>query len=335
VDRGNRVKLLIVGCGSVGKRHLGNFKTIGVDDIGAVDKRSDRLKEVQEKFSVKKVYSDLDAALNEKYDAAVVATPPSLHIPIATKLAENKCHLLIEKPISDNLDGIETLLKVVRDNKLILLVGYTYRFWPPLIKVEELLKKKILGRVYSVRIEFSEYLPDWHPWEDYRTFYMAKKELGGGAILDESHTIDFARWFFGEIKEISCINDKISTLEISSDDIAEMLVRFKSGVVGNIHLDIFGRSHRKNLEIICEKGNIYWDFYQNKVEIYYGDDKRWEIYPYNCERNLMFLEEAKHFLQCVRNGTPPKISGEDGVKTLKCVLAAIESSKTKKVIKMV
>lgn len=327
------MKLLVVGCGSVGKRHVGNFKSIGADDITAVDTRPDRLKEVQEKYGIKGL-SNFDTSMEEKYDAVVICTPPNSHIPIAIKAAEKGCHIMIEKPMSNSMEGISKLLDVAKRNNLIILIGYTYRFWPPLIKVEELLNEKAIGNIYSVRIEFSEYLADWHPWEDYRTFYMAKKELGGGAILDESHAIDFARWLFGEIKEVACFNDKLSSLEITSDDMAEILMRFESGVVGSIHLDIFGRAHRRNLEIIGEKGSIYWDFYQNEVKVYYANGKKWEAYPFNCDRNLMFVEEAKHFLDCIKNNKPPKISGEDGVKTLKCVLAAIESSKTKKVVRI-
>lgn len=327
------MKLLVVGCGSVGKRHVGNFKSIGVEDITAVDTRPDRLKEVQEKYGIKGL-SNFDKSMEEKYDAVVICTPPNSHIPIATKAAEKSCHIMIEKPMSNSMEGISKLLDVAKRNNLIILIGYTYRFWPPLIRVEELLNEKVIGNIYSVRIEFSEYLPDWHPWEDYRTFYMAKKELGGGAILDESHAIDFARWLFGEIKEIACFNDRLSNLEITSDDVAEILMRFESGVIGSIHLDIFGRAHRRNLEIIGEKGNIYWDFYQNEVKVYYANGKKWEVYPFNCDRNLMFVEDAKHFLDCVKNNKTPKISGEDGAKTLKCVLAAIESSKTKKVVRV-
>lgn len=327
------MKILVVGAGSVGKRHMGNLKSVGAD-VAAVDKRPDRLDEVREKLGIDSVYLDLDEALEQELDAAVIATPPSSHIPIATKLAEKNLHLLIEKPMADNMKGVDKLLKLVKKNKLVLMVGYTYRFWPPLMKVEELLKKKAVGEVYSVRIEFSEYLPDWHPWEDYRKFYMAKKELGGGAILDESHTVDFARWLFGEIEEIACYNQKISKLEITSDDVAEMLVRFKSGAIGNIHMDIFGRAHRKNMVVIGEKGDILWDFYQNEVKVYYAEQKKWETYPFSTDRNSMFVDEVKHFVDCVKNKKPPKVTGEDGARTLKCVMAAMESSRTKKVVKV-
>lgn len=328
------MKLLVVGCGSVGKRHIGNFKSIGVNNITAADSRQDRLKEVQEKYGIENLYSDFNKAMERDYDAVAICTPPNSHTPIAVRAAEKNCHILIEKPISNSMEGMDKLLNIAKKKHLVIMVGYTYRFWPPLIKVKELLTEKVIGDIYSVRIEFSEYLPDWHPWEDYRTFYMAKKEQGGGAILDESHTVDFARWLFGEIKEVACFNDKLSNLEITSDDIAEMLVRFESGAMGNIHLDIFGRAYRKNLEIIGGKGNMYWDFYQNKVEIYHAKEKKWEIYPFNCDRNVMFVEEVKHFLDCAEKNRTPKISGEDGAKTLKCVLAAIESSKTKKMVRI-
>ena len=143
---------------------------------------------------------------------------------------------------------------------------------------------------------------------------------------------DFARWIFGEIAEVACLNDKVSSLEISSDDAAILVVRFQSGVVGTIHMDIFGRAYQKSMEAIGEKGNLRWDFYKNQVALYHGDERRWEIFQFSQERNFMFLEEAKHFLDCISNEAAPPVDGKDGLKTLKCVMASVESSRTRQFV---
>lgn len=320
------MKLLVIGGGSIGKRHLGNFQKLGVSEIGIVDTRSDRRQEIAEKFGITALYESVDEALSEGYTAAVVAVPTHYHLDVAEKAVDKGLHLLIEKPISDRTERIQNLLKKAQEKSLTLMVGYTYRFWPPLQKIKELIDRGDIGRLYSVQITFSEYLPDWHPWEDYRSWFMARKEMGGGAILDESHTLDFARWLFGEAESVFCINGQFSHLEITSDDLAEMVVLFKSGAIANIHMDIYGRHHRKEMVIIGEKGNCYWDFYANQVRFYYGEGKTWQTWQFSCDRNDMFLAEARHFIDCIANNSKPVVDGFDGLKTLELILAAIESS---------
>ena len=327
------MRLLVVGCGSAGKRHLGNHQSLGVTDIGAVDTREDRREEVAQRFGVSQLYASMDEALANPWDAVVVTTPPSSHVPVARAALDHGAHTFIEKPISSTPDGVEDLITLAGQKKLVVMAGYTYRFWPPLQKFRELIQGGAIGKTYSVQITFSEYLPDWHPWEDYRSFYMASKEQGGGAILDESHTLDFARWIFGEVDEVACINNKVSHLEISSDDVALLLLRFRSGVVGTVHMDIFGRSYQKSMQAMGEKGNVRWDFYQNKIELYHGDQRRWEIFEFREERNYMFLEEAKHFQACISSGAVPPADGGDALNTLRCVTAGIESSRTGRFVK--
>ncbi|MEE9323980.1 MAG: Gfo/Idh/MocA family oxidoreductase [Dehalococcoidia bacterium] len=329
------MRLAIVGCGSSGKRHMGNFKALGVEEIAGVDPRTDRLEEARTRHGVTELYASLDEALaNKPFDAAVVCTPPVWHIPVATALINNGISLLIEKPLAVSVDGVEDMLQLAKRRGLVVITGYTYRFWPPLLKLKELLDENAVGQVYAVRVIFSEYLPDWHLWEDYRSWFMAKKEEGGGAILENSHTLDFVRWLFGEIKEISCFDEKVSRLEVTSDDIAVMLVRFASGAVGTIHQDIFGRLHQRSIDVLGERGNLHWDFFQNRVEWYNGDEKKREVFPFTCERNDMFVAEAKHLLRCIDGKEKPHIDGWDGLRTLECVLAALRSSETKQSVQL-
>ena len=321
-------RILVVGTGSAGKRHLGNIQSLGVKDLGAVDTRPDRRAEVTERFGVKQTYARLEEALQQRWDGVVVCTPPSSHVPVAAAAVKHGAHVLVEKPLSNSLEGTPELERLVRENGVTLTTGYTYRFWPALNKFRDLVLEGAIGRVYSVRIIFSEYLPDWHTWEDYRSFYMASQELGGGALLDESHTVDFARWIFGEVAEVAAVNGRVSNLEISSDDLGELVLRFRSGAVGSIHLDIFGRSYQKSMEAIGERGNLRWDYYQNKVELYHAEGRRWETFLFNDERNFMFLQEDQHFLRCIEGKATPRVDLQDGLRTLRCVLAARESSRT-------
>lgn len=322
------MRLLVVGCGSVGKRHLGNFQQLGVPHLGGVDPRSDRRQEVTQRLGISAVYASTEEALADKYNAVVVGVPTAYHLEVARQAIASGAHVLMEKPLSDRLEGLEKLLAEAKKKSLVFMVGYTYRFWPPLQTIKKLLDQEILGRLYSAQITFSEYLPDWHPWEDYRHWFMARKDLGGGAILDESHAIDLARCLLGEVASVFCVNGHFSHLEITSDDLSEMVVSFRSGAIGSLHMDIFGRHHRRDLAIMGEKGNISWDFYTNEVKLYQGDGKVWQTWKFSSERNDMFVAEARHFLDCIAGKATPPVDGYDGLKTLKVILAAIESSRT-------
>jgi predicted dehydrogenase len=326
-------RMLVVGCGSIGKRHIGNFQRLGVGHITAVETRPDRQDEVRQRFGLSRIVSTVQEALTESFDAAVICTPTAFHMGPAMELARRGVHLMIEKPISHDLAGVDELLAVCRDKRLVCFVAYVMRFYPPLRTVKRLLDEGAVGRVLSVRTENSSYLPDWHPWEDYRTFYMAKAAQGGGAILDESHTLDYMRWFFGEAARVWCLDDRIGTLEIDSDDITEMIVRFQSGAVGSIHLDLLGRAPRKNLEIIGTDGTLLWDWDGHEVRLFRGSTKQWELFPHTVkDYNEVYLDEGRHFIECVRTGREPLITGEDGKRTLQLILAGIESAKTERMV---
>ncbi len=328
------MRLLVVGCGSIGKRHLGNFQALGVEHLGAVDTREDRRVEVAERFGVTSLYGSVDDALAEGYNAVLAGVPTRFHSEVAEKAIASGAHVLVEKPLADRADGVEDLLEKARRNGLVVMVGYTYRFWPPLVRAKQAIDEGAIGRVVSAQIRFSEYLPDWHPWEDYRSWFMADAELGGGALLDESHTVDIARWFFGDVRSVFGFTGRVSGLEITADDLAEMVLRFESGAVAGVHMDIYGRSHRKEMLIQGEDGNLDWDFYANRVTLYRADSKATDVWEFDTDRNEMFLAEARHFLECVEGRATPPVDGADGLETLKVLLAVRRSSQTGRVVEL-
>jgi predicted dehydrogenase len=335
--------VLVVGCGSIGKRHIRNLtanrRRFGVGRIAAVDPREDRRAEVRTRFGLTDLYPTLEAALGARADAAVICTPTALHVEPALELARRGVHLMIEKPISHTLDGVDELLKICRDKRLVCFVAYVMRFDPSLRTVKKLLDAGKVGRVLSVRSETSAYLPDWHPWEDYRTFYMAKRSLGGGALLDESHSLDYTRWLFGEPERVFCLNDRISDLEIDTDDINEMVVRFRSNAVANIHHDLLGRVPRENLEVVGSEGTILWD--AKTHEVWHHRAKKgtkkpakdpWTIRRHEIDDAHTYVVEMRHFVDCVRSGARPLITGEDGKRTLQLILAGLESKRTERMV---
>ena len=172
------MKFLIIGCGSIGTRHLKNLKSISAGEIIAYRPRNKTIKKLEDEYHIK-TYSDLTEALNQNPDAVLVTNPTSLHIQTALSAAKQGCHIFIEKPISNTLDGINELIDIVHKKNLDVLVGCNLRFYPCLQFIKTLLDEKRIGKVVSARVQIGQYLPDWHPWEDYRNMYSAQKLLGG------------------------------------------------------------------------------------------------------------------------------------------------------------
>ena len=328
------MKILIVGAGSIGKRHLNNLIYIGVktSDLVVVETRKDRQNEIKS-LKVKNIYVTIDDALkNHNIYAAIICSPTSLHIEHAIQLATNNVHLMIEKPLANNLNNISELEKIVSDNNIMVLIAYIFRFSPLTKKVKELLNINSIGEILYVRGEFSEYLPDWHPYEDYRSYYMAEKTQGGGSILDQSHIMDLIHYLFGGFKTVSAFNSKLSSLEINADDTAEMIVNLKSGVLASIHTDIFGREHKKVLEIKGEEGNIVWDFYANSVSLYDAKEKKKTVFnDFSEDFNIAYIDEINHFIKCCKSEEKPIANLQDGIETMELILSAERSQESNKI----
>jgi len=327
------LRVLVVGCGSIGERHIRNLSKLPTVHVEACDTDSKRLSIIKEKYHVK-TYEDFEKTFEHKFDAVIVATPPNSHTPIASASIDHGAHVFIEKPISNSLDNIDALLEKGKKQNKIIFVGYNFRFHPGIHLVKEKIESGDIGRVLSGRAEFGQYLPEWRPWQDYRKSYTSRKDLGGGIILDGSHEIDYIRWFLGEISEVSCFADQISSLEVETEDIAEILLRLKSGVIVGIHLDFIQRAYSRNCKLIGEKGVITWSFLDKNVGIYSAETEKWQVFNFDTEINDMYVNEIKHFINSVLGKEKPLIDGADGKETLRVALAAKKSAKTKKVVKL-
>ena len=328
-------KILVVGVGSIGRRHIDNFKDY-FNQIDIVDTRQDRIEQSIKQFKINKSFSDYKIAIkNESYDAVIITTPPHLHLEIAKKAVEFNNNIFIEKPLGVSAIGWEEIAIECKKKQLINYVAYCHRHIPYTNKLIEFLDPEQIGRVVNVIIRWGSYLPNWHPWEDYRTFYMAKKEQGGGALLDESHGLDLVRYLFGEIEEVFAIVDKISDLEITSDDSAFLTLRTKKNALIQISFDLNSRDTSVSMEIIGTLGNLIWDRDKHFVKFFDIKENKWNIFKYKKEDFLsMYPNQAKHFYECITNKTKTLIDIDDAIKTQKIIDLAFESNKQRKLLKL-
>lgn len=325
------MKILVIGCGSIGERHIKNLENLSAGTIIASDINPDRLQSIKEKYSLD-VFDDIDSAMDQKPDVALVCTPPPLHIPLAMKVIDHDCHVFIEKPISNTLEQVDDFLTKAKKKKRIVFVGYNLRFHKGIRLMKQLLEEGAIGKTLAVRAEFGQYLPDWRPSQDYIKTYTAKKSMGGGIILDGSHEIDYVRWFAGEIKEVTCFADTLGSLDVDVEDTAEILLRTDHGIIAEIHLDFIQRVYSRTCKIIGTQGTLIWDYSENAVKLYSAERKQWKTFLVQTEPNEMYLEEMKHFLDCINGKAHPVIDGYTAKKVLEIALAAKQSANIGKAI---
>lgn len=330
------MKYLFCGLGSIGQRHLNNLIDLGEKDIVAFRQTDNPLRSIKKNV---RIFKNIESVLNQKVDAAFITNPSSLHIPLATKLAEHGCNLFIEKPLSTNLSGVKYFKKLCERQNLIVAVGFMTRFHPAVKQIKKWLSDNIIGYPISARIELGSYLPNWHPWENYTKSYSGNADLGGGPIFTLCHEFDILNFFFGEPESIFSFSSKKSSLKINTEVSAEVLLQYKSGLIAEVHLDYLQNPPSRKWEILGDKGKIEFDYYKNELTMYNlknnksGYQKKTVNYV-KFERNDMFVAELKHFIHCLKTSSQPETDLVTGIINLKIIVAAHQSIKEKRVVKM-
>ncbi len=321
------MRFLIAGLGSIGRRHLRNLLALGQQDI--VLYRTHRSTLPDDELAAFPTESDLQRALTRyRPDAVIVANPTALHLEVAIPAAEAGCHLLLEKPIAHDLRGVEALQRAVERNGVRVLVGFQFRFHPTLQQVKVWLEEGAIGRPLFVRAHWGEYLPGWHPWEDYRRSYAARADLGGGVVRTLCHPLDYLRYLLGETEVTWATTGHLSDLELQGvEDTAEIALRFAMGAWGSVHLNYHQRPPAHWVEVLGVEGTIRWDYATGEARLWRATEQDWMVAPLPAgwTRNDMFLAEMAHFLAVVRGEEAPKITLKDGVRALELVLRVLES----------
>ncbi|REK10847.1 MAG: gfo/Idh/MocA family oxidoreductase [Planctomycetota bacterium] len=319
--------VLIAGLGSIGRRHLSNLRALGCRQFIFYRTYQSTLDELdaEDAFST----SDLQEALARRPRIAIIANPTAKHLEVATAAARAGCHLLIEKPVSHSLQGCRELAEIAERNRLTVLIGCQFRFHPLLISLDAQLRSGRIGTVLGARAEWGEYLPDWHPWEDYRKSYSARADLGGGVVLTLIHPLDYLYWMFGPVGRVQAeIRDVPSLQTAAGDDWAEITLKFDSGVVGQVHLDYVQRPPVHRLWVWGDRGRATWDFHAGSLEWQTPEGEiETERVPEGFERNSMFVDEMQHFLKAIEEGKPSRIPLADGIAVLDIAERAKQSAK--------
>lgn len=321
------MKFLIAGFGSIGRRHMRNLLDLGERDILLL--RSQKSTLPTDEIAAFPTYTRLDEALAQRPEAVIIANPTALHLDVAVPAAQAGCSIFMEKPVSHTLEGIDALAGALHSGGGRLLVGYQFRYHPTLQKAAEVIHSGEIGRLLSLRTAWGEYLPGWHPWEDYRQGYAARADMGGGVVRTLCHPLDYIRWMAGDLDCISAAVQPLPELELDVDAVADLLVRFRSGASGAVHLDYVQRPGEHTFQALGTQGSLHWDNADGCLRVWHADQPQAEISlpPQSFERNQMFLDQMRHFIRVARGEETPCCTLEDGRQALSAALGALESGR--------
>jgi predicted dehydrogenase len=336
------MKVLFVGMGSIGQRHLRNLKKIKESKIIALRKSSHQtVIEDGKAFETESLasyygfieYDSLEGALSKKPDIAFITNPSSLHIGTAIQCAKAGCHLFIEKPLATEKDRIIELEDVLKQSNLISMVGFQSRFHPCIEETHHILQNETYGKVVSANFNWSTYLPDAHPYEDYRQGYAARQDLGGGVTFSLSHELDLIQYFFDIPLSVYAIGGDSGGLDIDVDCMVAALFRCgkePSTFPVQLHLSFLQGEEQREFTILLEGGVLHCDLVQQKLQIV--NHKKETVLLKNhsgFQRNDLFISEINHFLDCLKNQKQSRIPVLEGKKSLSISLAILKSLKTK------
>lgn len=320
-------RLLIVGLGSIGERHLRLARELLPHaDIRVLRRASTDV--VPE--NANGCFFSLEEAIAFEPQAAVLANPASLHATVGQSLAQSGCHLLVEKPLTVDRASAKALTQACENGACLLQVGYNLRFSPSLLCFKNVLDAGAVGDIWSIRCEVGQYLPSWRPDTDYRCGVSAQRALGGGVLLELSHEIDYLRWLFGDVQWVSALLGRQSDLDVDVEDLVHLTLGFAphKGIqsIASVNMDFIRRDPIRVCSVIGAYGTLRWDAIAGRVDLFDGQAQAWEIiHSDHSERDAGYRAQWQAFLGCVCGNGAASPDGRDGLAVLEIIEAARQS----------
>ena len=319
--------ILIIGCGSIGERHLRCFKATGRCSVSACDQNPALLAAMQERYSVP-VFESLDAALAEShFDAAVICTPAHVHLPIALTLLGKEMHVFIEKPLAIDTALVPQVREAIQQARRFVAVAYVYHLMPWLLEARSFLGSGELGKILHVSSTSGQHFPSFRP--AYRDIYYARHELGGGAIQDAlTHIVNAVEWLIGPCTSLFCDAAHQSLEGVTVEDTVNVTARH-GDVLASYAMTQFQAPNENTLLINGEHGSLKVEGHHQRWGVLLHGDKDWSWHATApLERDDLFIAQANAFVDGMDGKSTPLCTFEEAVQTLKFNAAALLSAHT-------
>jgi len=309
--------ILILGVGSIGRRHARVLRKLGISDLRICDINNENLSLCLSEGPISKTYKNFSSALDDNPDVVWVCTPPGLHISQTVKALEHGCHVFCEKPLSKSIKGTELLKKTLLKTDKQFMVGFCFRFHAGMMAAKQIINQGKIGTFYSGIFQMAENISVVRP--DYQSLFT----LHEGGVFDLAHEIDLACWFAeSPVVEHQIMTGIVSELGFSVPDIANINLRFKNNIICNIHLNYFSQPRMRITMLMGSKGTIQvkFDKWEScEISTYTEDTNSWEVKKIPTERDNMFIAEDKAFLQAIAGQSSVTIPFEEAIKSLQIV----------------
>jgi len=333
-------RVLIIGAGGIGKRHIRGFLKTGRARVSVCEVDPAKLRDVAATYDVEETYPDLESVSLGDFDLAVIAVPAHLHVPFGQRLADAGVPFLTEKPLSVSLDGVDRLIETVRSKGLTVRVGYVRRSrkWVQRLKAD--LDAGRIGEVRMAYLNASQDFPRYRP--DYQRTYYAKRSMGGGAILDcASHFVDLVLWTLGPAREVAAMYDRLVLEGVECEDSLLMNLRMASGALVNLTFNQFQKPNVAVAEFIGTKGNLRLVDTEARLEFADDDSGRWQTESF-LDRSMtpmeihesLFAQQASDFLDALEGRPDLMCTLEEARENLRVCLAARESYRARRIIEL-
>ena len=288
------MKFLVIGGGSIGKRHIKNLKALGYEDIYCLKRNYSPDFEAE---TSAKVITQKDTEKLSSLDAVIVCTPTSLHLDGMALAKRMGASIFMEKPLIDTKIGLDYAKKQYATLERTFFIGFMLRYHPMVQQLKKLIEEAPLGQIYNARLEFGSFLPYWHPWEDHTTGYAALKNMGGGVVNTICHELDLMLHFFGLPLAAYCEKANFNLIKIEAEEIAEAVFSYGDKLV-TLHLDYLQKDYDRRITLLAEQGKITWNWHENEIKVF---PHKGEAYVYatlnDFDVNKLYIDELKHFIE--------------------------------------
>lgn len=319
-------RVLICGLGSIGRRHLRVLRSL-LPNLEISVLRSGFGLPCEEIRLADNVFTNLRDAQMWQPQAAIIATPATDHLSKALPLAKNGVPLLIEKPLTSDSESRNKLIELKNlAPKVPIVLAYVLRHDPCALYVKELLASGVLGTLIDAGFYCGSWLPDWRPGLNYRNCVSARSDQGGGVLLEISHEIDLAYWFFGEINLHSSFLRQSDLLDIDVEDQAVLVGSTSSGATLSMNLNFCTKPAKRLLCVRGNRGEIIWEMINGKVQLSHEEPDSCQSYTSSVSADERYTIQALHFLSCVERAELPRCSVEDGIRVLELIQKARQQS---------